>query len=334
MTYRVDPFRIGYLEIEFPVVLGAIAGYSDHPYRLICRAHGAPYCTTEMMLDRTVLVGKKLRKRLLKLTDEDHPVAGQLIGNEPEVMGAAGRLLGEVGFDVVDLNFACPVKKTLRRGRGGYMMKDPALGLEIARAVIESVDRPVTLKLRRSFEQADTTCDAFWEIAEGAFIAGLAAICVHGRSVEAKYTGRADWEFISEVKRRFPDKTIIGSGDVLKPIDALRMLQQTGVDAVSVGRGALGNPWFFRQVRDIAAGREPRAPTISEQRVLLERHFRDACELYGTRRGPKIMRKFGIKYASMHPTPRDVRMGFVEVKTPEHWTEVLEKFYTDGSAVS
>ena len=328
MATDLKSFSIGPLRIELPVVLAALAGYSDLPYRRLCRRLGAPYCATEMLLDRSLLVSGKLRRRLLKLTEDDHPVAGQLIGNEPGDLARAAELLCETGFDVVDLNFACPVRKALSRGRGGALMKEPAKAGEIVRAVVGAVDRPVTLKLRSAFDRADLDHEAFWQIAEAAFDAGVAAICVHGRSVEEKYSGPADWGFLAEVKRRFPDKTIIGSGDALSAAEALRMLQATGVDAVSAARGALGNPWYFRQVMDIAAGREPYQPPIAEQRELIAWHFEQACELYGQRRGPKIMRKFGIKYARLHPEPRKVRAAFVEVNRPADWQNVLDRFYS------
>ncbi len=328
MATDLKSFSIGPLRIELPVVLAALAGYSDLPYRRLCRRLGAPYCATEMLLDRSLLVSGKLRRRLLKLTEDDHPVAGQLIGNEPGDLARAAELLCETGFDVVDLNFACPVRKALSRGRGGALMKEPAKAGEIVHAVVAAVDRPVTLKLRSAFDQADLDHEAFWQIAEAAFDAGVAAICVHGRSVEEKYSGPADWGFLAEVKRRFPDKTIIGSGDALSAAEALRMLQATGVDAVSAARGALGNPWYFRQVMDIAAGREPYQPPIAEQRELIAWHFEQACELYGQRRGPKIMRKFGIKYARLHPEPRKVRAAFVEVNRPADWQNVLDRFYS------
>ncbi len=315
--------------MDFPVVLAALAGYSDLAYRLICRRLGAGYCATEMMLDRLLLIEGKLRRRLVKITDEDHPVAGQLLGNAPAVMARAAVVLCEMGFDVVDLNFACPVRKTLRRRRGGYLMCRPDLALEIVRAVMAVSSRPVTLKLRRSFDEADRDNEAFWEIASGALEAGVAGLCVHGRSVEAKYTGPADWKFIASVKRKFPDATIIGSGDLFAPADALRMLEETGVDGVAVARGAIGNPWFFRQVRDIAAGREAYKPGLAEQREVIASHFDHVCELYGPRRGPRAMRKFGIKYARIHPHPREVRNAFVDVKNAGQWRDVLEKYYAD-----
>ncbi len=329
MGCSLKPFSIGSISIELPVVLASLAGYSDLPYRLLCRRQGACFCTTEMMLDQCLLVSGKLRNRLAVLTDGDHPIAGQLIGNDPVTMAKAASALEEMGFDAIDLNFACPVNKALKRRRGGYLLRQPDRALEITQAVLAAVDKPVMLKLRRRFAAADGD-EAFWQIAEGAFAADAAAIIVHARSVEAKYTGKADWDFLAAVKRHFGERTVIGSGDILTPASALEALECTGVDAVTAARGALGNPWFFRQVSDLAAGRRPHQPNLSEQREILLEHFDGACRLYGPVRGPKIMRKFGIRYARVHPTPRAVRMAFVAVGSPSDWREVIETFYTDG----
>lgn len=328
MSIELKPFSVGGVHVGFPVVLASLAGYTDLPYRLLCRQRGADYCATEMMLDRCLLVKGRQRNRLAVLSDEDHPVGGQIIGNEPETMAEAAAVCCQIGFDIVDLNFACPVNKALRRKRGGFLMSDPDRVIEITRTVVAAIDRPVTLKIRRRYREKDND-DNFWQIAEGAFDAGAAAITVHSRSVEAKYSGPADWGFLAEVKRRFAERTVIGSGDMLTPQAALDALAQTGLDAVLVARGALGNPWFFRQARDIAAGREPYQPTLAEQRETLLQHLQGACDLYGPLKGTKVLRKFGIKYARLHPTPKAVRVAFVDVKRPEDWHTVVERYYTD-----
>jgi len=322
------PLRIGAVAIDFPVGLGALAGYSDLPYRLICRSLGAPYCITEAMLDRQVLLEGRLRKRLIRLDPADHPVAGQIMGVEPETMAEAARSLDRMGFDIIDLNFACPVRKVVSHKRGGALMKDPARALATVRAVIEAVPgRPVTLKLRRSFRTSDAANEDFWAIARGAFESGAAAIAVHARSVEQKYTGRADWEFLAAVKREFPDRTILGSGDVTHPAEALRMLAETGVDGVLAARGAIGNPWFFAQARDLAAGRPPRQPPLDEQRDVIYRHFRLASEAYDPRRGLKTLRHFSLQYAKMHPRRTDLRNALVPVRTEAEWRAVIDEFY-------
>jgi len=328
MTTKLKPFRIGEIEIGFPVVLAALAGYSDLAYRRICRRLGAEYCATEMMLDRMHIQPGKQVRLMSRSEQADHPVAGQIVGNKPEEMAGATRTLDELGFDVIDLNFACPVRKALSRKRGGFLMSEPENAIAITRAVCEATDKPVTLKLRQKYVSADNE-DAFFKIAEGAFEAGAAAICAHARSVEQKYAGPADWDFLARVKTHFGDKTILGSGDVLTPAKALEMLQQTGVDGVAAARGCLGNPWFFRQARDLAEGRLPYYPSLAEQRDVMLEHLEGAVELYGKVRGPKHMRKFGIKYARLHPGPKKVRMAFVAVKKPEDWHDVLRRFYGD-----
>ena len=322
------PLRIGVVAIGFPVGLGALAGYSDLPYRLICRSLGAPYCITEAMLDRQILLEGKMRKRLVRLDPADHPVAGQIMGVDPETMAEAARSLDRMGFDVIDLNFACPVRKVVSHKRGGALMNDPERALATVRAVIAAAaGRPVTLKLRRAFRHGDTTHESFWTIARGAFEAGAAAIAVHARSVEQKYTGRADWGFLSTVKREFPDRTILGSGDVSTPAEALRMMAETGVDGVLAARGAIGNPWFFAQARDLAEGRPPRQPGLDEQREVIYRHYRLACEAYDPRRGLKILRHFSLQYAKMHPRRTDLRNALVKVRTEDEWRAVIDSFY-------
>ncbi|OGD22071.1 MAG: hypothetical protein A2W03_05435 [Candidatus Aminicenantes bacterium RBG_16_63_16] len=330
MTDCLKPLRIGGITVDFPVVLAPLAGYSDLSYRLICRGLSAPYCSTEAMLDTHLLHEGKLKQRLSRVDEADHPVAGQLLGCEPAVMAAAAVVIGDAGYDVIDLNFACPVRKVLARGRGGFLMSRPELALDIVKAVLDAVPgKPVTLKLRRSFRDVDQGEEDFWRVAHGAFDAGVTAICVHARSVEQKYRGRADWGFLSRVKRAFPDRTIIGSGDVLTAGDALRMLHETGVDGASAARGAIGNPWFFRQARDIASSRTPFQPSLADQRELLSRHFELTREIYGPRVGVKKMRNFGIHYARLHPHPAQARRAAALVTTEKAWRDFLESHYPD-----
>jgi len=328
----LKPLRLGPLEIDFPVVLAALAGFSDLSYRLICRSTTAPFCTTEAMLDRQMLLDGKLRRKLIKLDPADHPLAGQIMGFDPTVMARAAVVLAEMGFDVIDLNFACPVRKVLSKKRGGFLMSRPDIALETVRLVRAAVpEKPVTLKLRRAFLETDAEHAAFWEIARGAFDLGVAAVAVHARSVDQKYRGRADWDFLARVKAAFPDRTILGSGDVLTAADALRMIRETGVDGALAARGAIGNPWIFRQARDLAAGRPPFQPTLPDQSELILRHFELAREIYGLRRAVKIMRNFGIHYAHIHPHPAKVRMAFVGIKSEADWQGVMAEHYGAGS---
>jgi len=330
MPFSLRPFSIGPIQVASPVVLAALAGYSDLAYRHVCRRLGCPYSTTEAMLDKQMLMDGRLRRRLVKQSATDHPVAAQIMGCKAETMAPAALVLEEMGFDVIDLNFACPVRKVVGRRRGGWMMDHPDEVIEIIDAVLAAVKtKPVTIKLRRAFHESDTEYAAFYKIARHAYDAGVAAICVHARSVTQKYTGRADWDFIKAARDAFPGRTLLGSGDIMSPADAIRMIQYTGVDGVTAARGAIGNPWFFRQVQDVAEGREPYRPTVPELREVLDEHFKMGCELYGPRRGPKIMRKFGIKYARMHPHPSKVRAAFINVKKASDWKAVIDEFFTE-----
>jgi len=323
--------KIGDLTLDFPVVLAALAGYSDLPYRTICRSLGASFATTEVMLDRFLLHESKLRRFILKSDADDHPVGGQFMGSDPDLMTQAARVLRELGFDVIDLNFACPVKKVVSRKRGGFLMTQPAEVLNIVRRVRDAVpDRPLMLKLRKSFALHDAEADSFWTIAHGAFAVGVDALCVHARAVEQQYAGKADWAFLAAVKRAFPDRTIIGSGDVSSAAEALRMIAETGVDGAAAARGAIGNPWIFRQARELAAGRPALPPTLEEQRELLLRHCELCVRLYGDRKGVMTMRHLGIGYARVHPHPKRVRMAFVAVKTMEDWIGVLATQYREA----
>jgi tRNA-dihydrouridine synthase B len=328
MISSLKPLTIGGLVIDFPVVLAALAGYSDGPYRMICRSCSAPYAATEMMLDRQVVFEGKLQRRMVTLDPADHPVAGQIVGNQPEVMARAAVVLRDMGFDVIDLNFACPVKKVLARKRGGFLLTQPELALDIVRAVIAAVpDRPVTLKLRRSFREDDKACEGFWTISRGAFEAGAAGIVLHGRSVDQKYQGKDDREFLARAKKEFARQTVIGSGEILTAADALRMLEETGVDGVLAARGAIGNPWFFRQARDLAAGLEPHQPALDEQRELILRHYGLASATYGPKRASLVMRNFGIRYARLHPQPSKVRQACIGIKNEQDWFSFMKTWY-------
>ena len=327
MSLPLQPLRIGPIELDIPVILAALAGYTDLPYRLLCRRLGAPYCQTEMMLDRQLLLPGKLRRRLVATDPADHPVAGQIIGNDPVVMAQAAAELDQCGFDVVDVNIACPVRKVLARRRGGWLLKQADRPLEIIRAVVAACRRPVTVKIRIGWETPDDPGGAFWRIAEGAFDAGVVALCVHARTVNQRYKGKADWPFLAAVKRHFSDRTIIGSGDVDTPAAAVEMMKATGVDGAAFARAALGNPWIFRQYRDYVAGGPLYHPPVAEQRKLLEDHFAAVVAMHGPRQGPKIMRKYGIKYARLHPHPGRVRPAFVAVQSPRDWQRILDEFY-------
>jgi nifR3 family TIM-barrel protein len=329
---QLAPLSIGGVLIGPPVVQAALSGYSDRAMRVLARRHGAAYSLGEVLLDKFVAEVGTNRRNLARLAvaDEEHPVGGQLMGSTPDDFPPAARRLVAEGYDVIDINFGCPVKKVLGRCRGGYLLSQPATALEIVAKVRDAVPPhvPVTLKMRRGLDDSPQSLDNFWTIFDGAFARGAAAITVHGRTVQQKYVGPSNWEFLTAVKRHAGDRIVIGSGDLFSAEACLAMLDQTGVDGVSVARGAIGNPWIFRQTLALLAGEPPLPPpTIHEQRDVLREHWALSMELHGEQVAGRSMRKFAIKYARVHPEQVAVRDAFIGVKVNADWQAVLERFY-------
>ena len=326
--------RIGPIEIGFPIVQAAVSGYSDCAMRVVARRLGAPYTICEVMLDRFVNEVRKGRRvaRSMCVTDEEHPVGAQLMGANPDEFGPAAQRLVGAGFDVIDINFGCPVKKVLGRQRGGYLLGEVDKALEIVSRVRESVPStvPVTVKMRRGVDDSAESRDKFFRIFDGAFARGVAAITVHGRTVRQKYVGPSRWEFLREVKQHAGSRVVLGSGDLFTAEACINMVRETGVDGVTVARGAIGNPWIFGQARALAAGLPlPPPPTVHQQRVVIAEHYRLAEQLYGPQHCGRQMRKFGIKYSQLHPNSTEVRDAFVRVARPGQWIDVLDRWYVD-----
>jgi nifR3 family TIM-barrel protein len=339
MHCQLPELQLGPLRLDFPVVQAALSGYSDMPMRLLARRHGAPYTLCEVMLDKFIVELKMRRrnKHFLHVADEEHPTGGQLMGAEPEQFGPAAIRMVDSGFDVIDVNFGCPVRKVLGRCRGGFHLSQPTVALEIIRRVRDAVPPhiPVTVKMRRGIDDSAESREKFFEIFDGAYAEGVAAITVHGRTVTQRYDGPSRWEFLRELKAYAGPRVVLGSGDLFSARACLDMLQFTGLDGVTVARGAIGNPWIFAQARALAAGRPlPDPPSLFEQRDVITEHYRLAEEHYGAERCLPDMRKFAIKYAQLHPRHVDVRTDFCRVKQPGMWRNVLEKWYAvDGPGV-
>ncbi|HLA83895.1 MAG TPA: tRNA-dihydrouridine synthase [Thermoguttaceae bacterium] len=334
MTDPVPPLQIGRLEIDSPITQAAMSGYSDWPMRVIARRLGASYTLCEVMLDRFVVEVSRGPKagRLLRVTDEEHPCGAQLMGAGPEEFGAAARRLAEIGFDCIDLNFACPVRKVLGRHRGGHLLRRPDAALEIVDRVRESLppEMPLSIKLRRGWDDGQESEDHFFAIFDGAFARGATAVTVHGRTVLQRYSGKSSWDFLRRVKQHAGSRTVLGSGDLFTAEDCVAMLRETGVDGVTVARGAIGNPWIFQQARALLDGRPlPPPPSLHEQRDVIVEHYRMAETVYGPWRCGRIMRKFGIKYAGLHPQSKEVREAFIAVHRPEQVNDVIVQWYRD-----
>ncbi|MFQ5493902.1 MAG: tRNA dihydrouridine synthase [Phycisphaerae bacterium] len=321
---------IGPIRLDAPVLQAALSGYSDAAMRRLAREYDCPYTLNEVVLDQAVATGGRKMRRMLAIDPGEHPVGGQLMGSEPEQFARAAEELVACGYDAVDINFGCPVRKVLGRCRGGFLLSTPQTARDIIRRVCRAVDGrvPVTVKMRRGMDDTAESRRHFFEILDAAFEAGCAAVTVHGRTVAQRYIGPSRWSFLAEVKRHVGDRVIIGSGDLFTAEDCLRMLEQTGVDGLSIARGAIGNPFIFREARAMLAGRPmPDPPTIAEQRAAIRRHYDLLRPLYGERRACVLFRKFGVRYSELHPCHREVKMAYVGVRSPDDFERLLERWY-------
>lgn len=240
-------------------------------------------------------------------------------------------------FQAIDVNLACPVKKIEKKSRGGHWLTEPQGAIRILEAVREAVpaDVPCTVKMRRAFDDTPEMAENFEIIFAKAYEIGYSWITVHARTVEQKYLGPSRWTFLRDLVKRHPTRLIFGSGDIWEVGDIFKMIAYTGVHAVSVARGCIGNPWIFRQARDLLAGREPQAPTLAEQRAALLTHFDLSLAVtrrfrHGEETTSKMMRKFGIKFAKHHPQGDDVKRQMISVSSSNDWKGVIDTFYPVG----
>ncbi|MFO1078515.1 MAG: tRNA-dihydrouridine synthase family protein [Planctomycetota bacterium] len=326
------PLRIGNVAIAMPAVQAALSGYSDLPMRAVAREHGAPYARNAGVLDEQVLQRGKLQRRILAVPQSDHPVGGQLMGSRPDKFAAAARQLVAAGYDVVDVNFGCPVNKVLGRRRGGWLLQDPETALAIVDETLRGAagDAPVTVKMRRGFDDSADAERAFFAILDGVIARGVAAVTVHPRSVEQKYRGPSRWEFLARVKRHVGAFPVLGSGDLFSPFAVADMLRATGVDGVTVARGAIGNPFVFAQIADLLAGRVPQRPTCAQQRAALRRHLEVAIGWYGGEaKALPFVRSHAIKYAQYHRDPVWARERMVAMRGPADFAPVVDDVFAD-----
>jgi tRNA-dihydrouridine synthase B len=237
--------------------------------------------------------------------------------------------MAERTFATIDVNLACPVKKIKSKARGGHWLREPDGAIEILRAVRDAVPAtvPCTVKLRRSYDDTPEMAAAFEKIFDAAYEIGFVWATVHARTVEQKYIGPSRWTVLRDLCQRYPDRIVFGSGDIWNVHDIFRMIAYTGVKAVSVARGCIGNPWVFRQARELMAGKPPTAPTIAEQRAVLEEHFTLSAAIHGEENAGKMMRKFGVRFATHHPDSDTVRSGFIRCEKTEDWLTVLRDHY-------
>jgi len=263
-------FKIGNINIEGGLCLGPMAGVSDLPFRHLCKEMGASLLVTEMVSAKAIYFKNKNTEPLMKIDKAEHPIALQLFGSAPDIIAEMAASIEDRDFDIFDFNMGCPVPKIVNNGEGSALMKNPKLVEEILSKLVKSVKKPVTLKIRRGFNEDNINAVEIAKIAEGA---GVSAVAVHGRTREQYYSGKADWNIIRDVKSAL-SIPVIGNGDVVDGESAKRMYEYTGCDGIMIARAARGNPWIFREIRAYLNGETPEKPTSKEIVEMILRHCR------------------------------------------------------------
>ena len=280
--------NIGNVRIDEPYILAPMAGVSDLPFRLLCSEQGAGLCCMEMVSAKAIMYNNKNTKALLEIHLDEGPVSLQLFGSDPKILAEQAKRIEELPFALLDLNMGCPVPKVVKNGEGSALMKDPKLVYDIVHAVAETIEKPVTVKIRKGFDEDHVNAVEIARIIEEA---GGAAVAVHGRTREQYYSGKADWDIIRQVKEAV-SIPVIGNGDVTSPVRAQAMFEETGCDAVMIGRAAQGNPWIFREMTTYAhTGVIPERPGVQEVRGMILRHARLQVAYNGEFAGIRQMRK-------------------------------------------
>ncbi|MBI5419259.1 MAG: tRNA dihydrouridine synthase DusB [Deltaproteobacteria bacterium] len=318
------------MDFRGKLILAPLAGITDTTFRLLCRENGADVVLTEMASAKGLLLQPERTRRFLEFREDERPVGAQLFGASPGEIGEAAVRIRELGFDFVDINMGCPVRKVTAGGAGAAILANPRLAGEITGAAVRSARIPVTVKIRSGFGQESET---YLEVARAAFDAGAAAVTLHPRSRGQMFSGCADWRQIGALKREFPDRIVIGNGDVRVPADASRMIALTGCDAVMVGRAALGNPWIFRAMRKgqlaavgTGAALPHAAPSDAERKSLILRHGEEMHRRLGDA-GIREMRKHLAWYSRGTPGAAAFRAELVRVESLDSFREAVGRFF-------
>ena len=288
-----------------------MAGVTDLPFRLLCKEQGAGLLCMEMISAKAIYYNSKNTKELLEIGEEEAPVSLQLFGRDPAIMSEMAKRIEERPFDMLDINMGCPVPKVVGNGEGSALMKEPRLAGEIIERIVKAIQKPVTVKIRRGFDEAH--CNAV-EIAKIAQESGASAVTVHGRTREQFYAGKADWNIIKQVKEAV-NIPVIGNGDVTGFETAEEMRKQTGCDGVMIGRACRGNPWIFKELNAKAAGERYEAPSIEEIKQTIVRHGELLINFKGEYIGIREMRKHAAWYTTGFPHSSQFRGKLNEIET-------------------
>ena len=318
--------KIGNLELKNNVFLAPMAGVTDLPFRLLCKEMGCGLVYSEMVSAKGILYDNKNTTELLEIDPKERPVAVQLFGSDPEILGAMAKKIEPYPIDIIDVNMGCPAPKIVKNGEGSCLMKTPELVGKIVKSLVESQSKPVTIKFRKGFD--DDHINAV-EIAKIAEANGASAVAVHGRTREQYYSGKADWDIIKQVKAAV-NIPVIGNGDVFGPEDAKNLLEYTGCDAIMVGRGAQGNPWIFKRILHyLETGELLPEPTAEERVEKALRHSQMLIDYKGEYIGVREMRKHMAWYMKGLPGAAELRGKLNHAENMEQ-LEVLLRGYLEN----
>lgn len=315
---------IGNVTLENNVILAPMAGVTDLPFRLLCKEQGAGLVCMEMVSAKAILYRNRNTEELMRILPQERPVSLQLFGSDPEIMGKIAEEIRERPFDILDINMGCPVPKVVNNGEGSALMKDLKLAEAVIRSVVGGAGKPVTVKIRKGFDEEHVNAV---ELAKRAEEAGASAIAVHGRTREQFYSGKADWEIIARVKEavRIP---VIGNGDAESAESAARMLEETDCDGVMVGRAARGNPWIFREIAAyLEQGKKVKPPTDEEKCACILRHAGLMRECKGEYTAVREMRKHVSWYTFGYPNSARLRGKINAIESMEELEQCVREIF-------
>ena len=315
---------IGDVTLENNVILAPMAGVTDLPFRLLCKEQGAGLLCMEMVSAKAVHYNNKNTEALLEIHPEEKPVSLQLFGSEPDIMAETAARIEERPFAILDVNMGCPVPKVVNNHEGSALMKDPQLAGQIIHALVQAIHKPVTVKIRKGFDDAHVNAVEMAKIAEAN---GAAAIAVHGRTREQYYSGKADWDIIRQVKEAV-SIPVIGNGDVVDALSAKKMMDETGCDGIMVGRACQGNPCIFREITQyLDTGVIPPRPGMDEVRDTILEHARLQLKYKGEYIGIREMRKHVAWYTKGYPNSARLRDMVNEMETFEQLEEGINRIF-------